>query len=253
MYVAALSYGKDSIAMLEVIHRLGLPLDRVVTVDEWATDTLQALLPEVVEFQHKADVKIYDRYGIAVEHVRSPHTFESLFYGIMSDRSNRAGEIRGWPFQRGCWANSFLKIEPFRKAIGRCDVQYIGIAANETLRIKHHFNVSKKRTVKMPLVNAGWTEKNCYKWCKENNLLSPVYKEFFRDGCWFCCNNPVERQGWLRKEHPELWELMLKWDKDSPVQFKAHYSVSMLERRFAAEDAGQVPVGNTFRWKMLEK
>ena len=82
MYVAALSYGKDSIAMLEVIHRLGLPLDRVVTVDEWATDTLQALLPEVVEFQHKADVKIYDRYGIAVEHVRSPHTFESLFYGM---------------------------------------------------------------------------------------------------------------------------------------------------------------------------
>ena len=152
MYVAALSYGKDSIAMLEVIHRLGLPLDRVVTVDEWATDTLQALLPEVVEFQHKADVKIYDRYGIAVEHVRSPHTFESLFYGIMSDRSNRAGEIRGWPFQRGCWANSFLKIEPFRKAIGRGDGQYIGIAANETLRIKHHFNVSKKRTVKMPLV-----------------------------------------------------------------------------------------------------
>lgn len=63
----------------------------------------------------------------------------------------------------------------------------------------------------------------------------------------------MERQRWLRKEHPELWELMLKWDKDSPVQFKAHYSVSMLERRFAAEDAGQVPVGNTFRWKMLEK
>ena len=57
-YVAALSYGKDSLAMLEVIHRLGLPLDRIITVEEWATDNLRAVLPEIVKFEESADAEI---------------------------------------------------------------------------------------------------------------------------------------------------------------------------------------------------
>ena len=251
MHVAALSYGKDSIAMLEVIRRMDLPLDRIITVDEWATDTLRAVMPDVVAFEQHADEVIRDMYGITVEHVRSPYTFESLFYGIMSEHSMRAGDIRGWPFQRGCWANSFLKIEPFRKAIGRNDVQYIGIAANEKGRIAHHVKPSKRRVVIMPLVEAGWTEKQCMEWGKQIGLLSPIYTSFARDGCWFCCNQPVSRLRWLRRQHPELWELMLRWDADSPVQFKAHYSLEMLERRFQAEDAGTVPIDRNFRWSMV--
>ena len=62
-YVAALSYGKDSLAMLEVIHRLGLPLDRIITVEEWATDNLRAVLPEIAEFEKAADGEIFKRYG----------------------------------------------------------------------------------------------------------------------------------------------------------------------------------------------
>ena len=131
-FVAAISYGKDSLAMLEVIRQKGPPLDRIITVDEWATDTVRATLPEAVAFERRADAEIMRRYGLPVEHVRSAHTFESLFYSSMSRRSKRAGQIRR------CWANSFLKIEPFRKAIGQRDVQYIGIAANEVGRIANH-------------------------------------------------------------------------------------------------------------------
>ena len=32
-YIASISYGKDSLAMLEVIHRNNLPLDRIVHVE----------------------------------------------------------------------------------------------------------------------------------------------------------------------------------------------------------------------------
>lgn len=237
--------------MLEAIHRLNLPLDRIITVDEWATDKKRALLPEVVEFQHKADLLIYDRYGYTVEHVRSPHTFESLFYGEMTKHSNRAGQIRGWPYQRGCWANSFLKIEPFRKAIGRHDVQYIGIAANERTRIAHHARPSTRRVVAMPLVAAGWTEDDCMDLCRRFGLLSPIYTSHSRDGCWFCCNQPVSRLRWLRREHPELWNMMRRWDADSPVKFKAHYTIQMLEKRFTAEDEGLCMIGKSFRWNQI--
>ena len=45
-YIARISYGKDSLKMLEVIHSRGLPLDRITTTDVWATDTISANLLE---------------------------------------------------------------------------------------------------------------------------------------------------------------------------------------------------------------
>ena len=68
-YVLSLSYGKDSLACLEAIRQLGYPLDRIVHAEVWATDTIPADLPPMVEFKKKADQLILDRYGIAVEHI----------------------------------------------------------------------------------------------------------------------------------------------------------------------------------------
>ena len=45
-YIASISYGKDSLAMLEVIKRNGLPLDRIITVDIMATADIPADLPD---------------------------------------------------------------------------------------------------------------------------------------------------------------------------------------------------------------
>lgn len=68
-HILSLSYGKDSIACLEAIRLLGLPLDRIVHAEVWATDTIPADLPPMVEFKKKADEIIKARYGITVEHV----------------------------------------------------------------------------------------------------------------------------------------------------------------------------------------
>ncbi len=69
IYTLSLSYGKDSLACLGVIKKLGLPLDRIVHAEVWATDTIPADLPPMVEFKKKADKIIKERYGIEVEHV----------------------------------------------------------------------------------------------------------------------------------------------------------------------------------------
>lgn len=76
-YVASISYGKDSLAMLHVITDiLHWQLDRIITADVWATDTIPADLPPMVEFKDKADRIIKDRWGIEVEHLCAMRSFQ---------------------------------------------------------------------------------------------------------------------------------------------------------------------------------
>lgn len=57
-HILSLSYGKDSLACLGAIEQLGLPLDRIIHAEVWATDTIPADLPPMVEFKKKADAII---------------------------------------------------------------------------------------------------------------------------------------------------------------------------------------------------
>lgn len=68
-HILFLSYGKDSLACLGAIEKLGWPLDRIVHAEIWATCDISADLPPMVEFKKKADAIIKDRWGIEVEHI----------------------------------------------------------------------------------------------------------------------------------------------------------------------------------------
>lgn len=127
-------------------------------------------------------------------------------------------------------------------------VQYLGIASDEPERILRH----TKPGYMLPLVTAGWDEKYCRQLCEENDLLSPIYTTATRGGCWFRHNQGVDQLRILRKSYPEYWALMLKWDKDSPVTFKADgHTVHDYDARFAAEDAGLIDPEERFLWEMI--
>ena len=127
-------------------------------------------------------------------------------------------------------------------------VQYVGIACDEPGRF-HVFNDKKKS----PLVEAGWDEAYCRQWCEENDLLSPIYTTATRGGCWFCHNQGVNQLRLLRRNYPDLWALMLKWDNDSPVSFKPDgHTVHDFDARFALEDEGFIKAEDRFSWSMLE-
>jgi 3'-phosphoadenosine 5'-phosphosulfate sulfotransferase (PAPS reductase)/FAD synthetase len=248
-HVLSLSYGKDSLACLAAAEQIGLRIDRIVHAEVWATDTVQADLPPMVEFKRKADEIIFQRYGIRVEHIRSQYTYESYFYKKRNEKSKFAGCINGFPMQRRNWCVGKLKtdiIDRMNKGV----VSLIGIAADEPERIKRHI---QKPNIRLPLVEAGWTESMCRKWCEENDLLSPIYTTATRGGCWFCHNQGVEQLRLLRKNYPEYWAMLLKWDKDSPVTFKPDgHTVHDYDRRFRMEDDDLIPSYRTFRWEMLE-
>lgn len=106
-HVLSLSYGKDSLACLGAIEELGWPLDRIVHAEVWATDTIPADLPPMVEFKAKADAIIKARCGIEVEHV-SNKSYEHYFYKTRKSGKS-SGQIHGFPMVRGAWCNDRLK------------------------------------------------------------------------------------------------------------------------------------------------
>lgn len=95
-HILYISYGKDSLAAIRAIELLGWPLDRIVHAEVWATDTIPADLPPMVEFKAKADKIIKERWGIEVEHVCAMRngeklTYEKMFYHVPQRR--RGGSI----------------------------------------------------------------------------------------------------------------------------------------------------------------
>ena len=147
-----------------------------------------------------------------------------------------------------CDLQTALKVEPIRKLQKNC-ISYIGIASDEPQRIK-----SDDKSKVYPLVLANWTEKMCREWCVKNDLLSPIYSTSSRGGCWFCPNQSVGQLRILRHNYPELWKLLLKWDSDSPVSFKADgRTVHDFDRRFSLEDMGILqPNDSCFKWSCLD-
>lgn len=125
-YVLSLSYGKDSLACLGAIKQLGWPLDRIVHAEVWATDTIHADLPPMVEFKAKADAWIKEHFGIEVEHIfatkreRERRTYESVFYE-KHRKGKFVGRIYGFPMQRAPWCNSQLKVDAL-KEVGKTDL-----------------------------------------------------------------------------------------------------------------------------------
>lgn len=145
-YIARISYGKDSLKMLDVIHSRGLPLDRITTTDVWATDTISANLPPVEEFKARMDERIFQLYGIKVEHLcaRNPDgskkTYEQMFYHVPVRRSQTLnverereapghriqGAITGFPpnaFYN--WCQKLKIVQEFNYGVSPCNRGYI--------------------------------------------------------------------------------------------------------------------------------
>lgn len=239
-YIASISYGKDSLAMLEVIHAFGYPLTQIVTVDVMTTETMSAYHKEVDEFRKYADEVILKRYGIPVTHLRSKYTYDGEFHRVRIhnklSKPENVGKIYGFPMIRGAWCNRDLKMNPINAYKEKNQFWYIGYAIDEKQpkrqdRIKNCYDLRM-----FPLCNHNMRERDAIRICQNIGLLSPTYTSSLRDGCWFCHNQSLEQLRLLRKNHPEKWKMMLKWDTESPVKFRQNASVHDLDLRFQLEE-----------------
>ena len=136
-YVLSLSYGKDSLACLGAIEKLGWSLDRILHAEVWATDTIQADLPEMIEFKAKADAIIKERWGIEVEHRCATRngekvTYEKLFYHVPKRKPGgkfASNSVAGFPYTTGSWCNDRLKTTVLSKTVNERERESITDAA----------------------------------------------------------------------------------------------------------------------------
>lgn len=230
--------------MIDVLVEKGYQLDKVVHADIMATPEISADLPPMVEFKVKADEILLHRYGIKVEHVRAKKSYEEQFYSVKGERAKpeNRGKIYGFPAVIGSWCVSALKQSAINSALKGVTHEYIGYAIDEKNQVRqekirdYQLNGHPKKVY--PLVDQKISEQECYDWCKKNDLLSPIYNNGTRGGCWFCHKQPLGQLRRLRKNYPDLWQKLLDWDKDDPWgDFNIRYTVAGLEERFTQEES----------------
>ena len=232
-YIASISFGKDSLAMLIKIKELNLPLDEVIYCDIRFDDNISGETPKMAEFIPKAEKILKDKFDITVHHLTYKRTFKEQFYTI-KQRGNRIGDNYGFPYVIGAWCNSRLKIEPIRTYLKSIDddvIQYVGIAYDEPKRyerLNHDTHIA-------PLYDLKITEKEAIEICKKYDLLSPIYEDSFRGGCWFCPKQRLSQLRFLYKNYPDLWATLRDMEKDSHNTFKPNTTLALLEERFKKE------------------
>lgn len=228
-YIASCSFGKDSLAMLIKIKELNLPLDEVIYVDIRFDNETSGEMPKMAEFIPKAEKILYEKFGIKVKHLTGI-TFKNQFYKI-KQKGKHIGDNYGFPFVIGAWCNSRLKVVPIQnylKNIKEPVKQYVGIAYDEPKRFE---KLDKSKFI-APLYDLKITEKEAMEICKKNDLLSPIYEDSFRGGCWFCVKQNLKQLNNLYINYPELWKKLKDLEKDSFNTFKPNKTLNDLEKKF---------------------
>ena len=196
------SGGKDSTCAVLIHLALGHTVKAVNYIPMF-TEEIPLLLKDHYEFIQKTAERFRD-WGAEVYMVTG-----ITYYDYVLRRKTKGadkGGIMGFP----CFIPRMCKFKNFSKerALHRCDVgQYdyedIGIAYDEKLRQKQ---LNEK--VRSILVEYKITEEQAMEICKINDLLSPLYQQYKRDGCTLCPNAPKrEREQWFR-EFPEAIPLV---------------------------------------------
>ncbi len=234
-YVASCSFGKDSIAMLDVIYKNNLPLDYIIFVEPMYTSKISGLHPKQKEFVGYAKARIKKLYGYNVIFLHPDISYKDQFYKTKK-KGKHVGDIYGFPCMMSAWCNDRLKMRPIKKFLKKFKSvhEYIGIAYDEH---KRHERILNNKDKSAPLYDYKITEAMAMDICNSLDLVSPVYStESKRDGCWFCHNTRLNGLRKLRVEYPNLWNELLSLEKDSHTKFKHPHGVFKLDERFKKEE-----------------
>lgn len=211
------SGGKDSSASIALCYENNIPLDGVI-FSEVMFDNSRGISgenPEHIAFV-RASIPSIERMGYKVILLRSTRDYLYHFNHIVGStaRADRIGKKAGWVIGGRCRVNSELKIAPIKRFLreNREYQQIIGIAADEPKRLARL--EPNQRSV---LAEYGINEADTYEICRRYDLLSPIYENETRGGCWFCPNSSIKDFARLAKQHPELWAELEKLSHDPEI------------------------------------
>ena len=187
LYVASCSFGKDSIATILLALEHNEPLDKVVFSEVMFDHEkgISSEIPEHIEWIYNTAIPRLEEMGVKVDIVRAKRDYVQLCNKVLQSGKN-AGCKYGHQNCSPCYANSDLKIAPIRSYLSKINkqyrvVQYVGIAADEPVRLKRLEGTNKVSL----LAKYGYTEQMAMDKCKEYGLVSPLYQMGYRGGVSF--------------------------------------------------------------------
>lgn len=201
-YIANVSFGKDSLAMLILIIKNKLPLDEVVFYDTGME------FNAIYNIRDKVKPLLY-QLGIKYTELKPIMSFKDKMYNY--PHSSRKGEIKqgyGWCGGLCRWGTS-EKVRTLDKYCKEAH-QYIGIALDEPNRLERLKGTNKSS----PLAELGYTEEMALKLCydegftwNENGI--ELYSILDRVSCWCCRNKNLKELANYKKHLPQYFNKLI--------------------------------------------
>lgn len=200
------SGGKDSTALLVEGLKRGLIFDKIVFCDTGLE------FPEMYDY-----IDMIEKL-IGQEIIRKPPTkdFDMFFYGTYIS-GKYEGERRGFPFVTiPCWHARHSKVRSVKQEMIDADIIYLGITKGEEHR---GINWKFSEKYRYPLIEWGFTDKDCLQYCKTNKIFNPLYLKFKRLGCWLCPKQPFKSLQRTLLDYPQFRDRFIKLYLDAPRGF----------------------------------
>ena len=225
-YVASVSFGKDSLAMLLKILEKGYPLDEVVFYNTGAEF-------ECIERIRDRVVKEYlEPRGIKFTELKpKTYFFEMMFDKEVKHRDGTTSKGYSWCGGACRWGTSY-KTQAIDRYTKGCKV-YVGIAADESKRIRRIVGTGKL----IPLVDLRMSELSCLDYCYQNGFDwnedgVPLYDVLDRVSCWCCANKNKKELLAYYRHLPKYWEKLKELQTKTDRPFKKDKTIFDFEKEF---------------------
>ena len=202
-YIALLSGGRDSAAMVELLLSEKAPLDYIIFDDTLLEFDL------MYQYLDRFNDRIRKLYSKEITFVKPKSTFSDWVFGEVT-RGERKGYIRGLPMLKDpCFWKRESKIKSTDYWIKENNiinpVFYVGYTYSEIDRSK-----VKATNQIFPLIDKIMCEADVDRLLESINMVNPLYEFFERTGCAICPYQSDRAFYTLMIKFPKFWELM-KW------------------------------------------
>lgn len=244
-YIASVSFGKDSLAMLLRLLEERYPLDFVVFYNTGMEFACIYRIRDTI-------IQILNERGIRFVELSpdEPFLFSALERKIKYRKKEGYHYGYGWCGGPCRWGTKYKlrAIQQFKASLNDEVTDYVGIAADEPDR----FDKAKCEGKILPLVQWGMTEDDCLQYCRDHGFSwqewSPVTSSGFVDlydildrvSCWCCANKNLKELRNIYKYLPQYWQWLKDMQSKIERPFKGFYKgnpvgILELERRFESE------------------
>lgn len=236
-YIASVSFGKDSLAMLLRLLEEKYPLDEVVYFDIGVEfDSIRANAERITP--------ILTACGVQMTVLKPKDEF--LYTMTEKPVKKRNGTCqKGYKWCGGnCRWGTTLKLdaiaENYKKYGDEAIVEYVGVAADERHRINRQRNGNRVKIY--PLVEWEMSEKDCLDYCYShgwhwNENGYELYDLLDRLSCWCCRNKNLQELRNIYHYLPEVWQKLKDLQDKVQMPYKDGKTIHDLEMRFITEDA----------------